>query len=274
MKTIIKAEEIKKYSIKKYRFGMLGSGGSVGEDVVAQKSESDLPISEQSIKKFEPKIVEEIVEPVEEELEETPSAMPGRDIIESLLKQNDELSDRFAKLEIQIQKQKDEYEQRLQSETQIAYEKGKEDGANEVRAEYEAKNKELESRVSASLKELENTISFFKDTLKKYEKELSDTAIEIAKEVIQKEIEENSSKIALSLSKALLQDVYEAEKIKIMVNPEDFEALKEAYKDSEHIEISPNEAVAKGGVIIVSNLGNIDGEIKTRLSSVAKLMKT
>jgi len=274
MKTIIKAEEIKKYSIKKYRFGMLGSGGSVGEDVVAQKSESDLSIPAQGIKKPEPKVVEDIVEPVEEELEDIPTVMPGRDIIESLLKQNDELSDRFAKLEIQIQKQKDEYEQRLQSETQIAYEKGKEDGANEVRAEYEAKNKELESRVSASLKELEDTISFFKDTLKKYEKELSDTAIEIAKEVIQKEIEENSSKIALSLSKALLQDVYEAEKIKIMVNPEDFEALKEAYKDSEHIEISPNEAVAKGGVIIVSNLGNIDGEIKTRLSSIAKLMKS
>jgi len=157
MKTIIKAEEIKKYSIKKYRFGMLGSGGSVGEDVVAQKSESDLSIPAQGIKKPEPKVVEDIVEPVEEELEDIPTVMPGRDIIESLLKQNDELSDRFAKLEIQIQKQKDEYEQRLQSETQIAYEKGKEDGANEVRAEYEAKSKELENRVSASLKELEDT---------------------------------------------------------------------------------------------------------------------
>ncbi|MCD8476674.1 MAG: hypothetical protein LRY68_00940 [Sulfurospirillum sp.] len=101
---------------------------------------------------------------------------------------------------------------------------------------------------------------------------MSISAFEIAKEVIQKEVSLSSSHIAASLSKALLQEVKDAVKIELRVNPKDLEALKELYANEEKIKVIGDDAIAQGGVVVFSDVGNLDGNLAMRLEKVKYLL--
>jgi flagellar assembly protein FliH len=63
-----------------------------------------------------------------------------------------------------------------------------------------------------------------------------------------------------------------AKKIEIKTNPKDFEYLQENFKDMQNISISPDEAISEGGVVLISDIGNIDGDIKTRLEKAKQII--
>ena len=84
-------------------------------------------------------------------------------------------------------------------------------------------------------------------------------------EVIQKEISEDSKEIALNLAKALMDDIKDATKITIKVNPKDVKYLKE---NLQNVEIVEDDAVKEGGVVILSDVGNIDAQILQRFKAI------
>jgi flagellar assembly protein FliH len=102
------------------------------------------------------------------------------------------------------------------------------------------------------------------------EKELVDAAIDIAKEVLASEIGANSSKIALNLAKALIEDVKGAMKIKIKAHPEDSAYLKENIQTNGVLEVIPDNAISKGGIVIESDAGNVDGTVMTRFQAIKR----
>ena len=109
--------------------------------------------------------------------------------------------------------------------------------------------------------------------LKQVESELSSTAIEVAREVILKEIKHSSSDIAAALSKKLIEELKDAKTIKLKVNPSDYEALNEIYSTLENIRVDSDSAITKGGVVVLSDVGNLDGNISTRLEKVKNLIE-
>ena len=106
----------------------------------------------------------------------------------------------------------------------------------------------------------------FEEKILSIEKELISVALDIAKEVIQKEVSENSKEIALSLAKALMEDIKDATKITIKVNPKDVKYLKE--QNLQNVEIVEDDAVKEGGVVILSDIGNIDAQVPQRFKAI------
>ena len=92
--------------------------------------------------------------------------------------------------------------------------------------------------------------------------------MDIAKEVIINEVSENSQKIALNLTRELLNSIMDATNIKVKVNPNDYLYLKEHLEDNTKVEVISDGAVSLGGVVIVSDTGNIDGTIMSRYKNL------
>ncbi len=192
--------------------------------------------------------------------------------VEELLKKTDELSSNIIKLQMQIENQESEFAKRLEAEISRAKEDGKNEGIAQANAANEARINELEARFNASAAKLDEQYVKFDEFLKKIEEELGQTAIKIAKEVIDKEISTSSNQIAHHLASSLIKELSNVKNIEIRVNPEDSEYLKEQFSKNEHVKISADDAISKGGVVIISDGGNIDATMQTRLEKLKMLV--
>lgn len=192
--------------------------------------------------------------------------------VEELLKKTDELSSNIIKLQMQIENQESEFAKRLEAEISRAKEDGKNEGIAQANAANEARINELEARFSASATKLDEQYVKFDEFLKKIEEELGQTAIKIAKEVIDKEISTSSNQIAHHLASSLIKELSNVKNIEIRVNPEDSEYIKEQFSKNEHVKISADDAISKGGVVIISDGGNIDATMQTRLEKLKMLV--
>ncbi|WP_103624419.1 flagellar assembly protein FliH [Campylobacter concisus] len=192
--------------------------------------------------------------------------------VEELLKKTDELSSNIIKLQMQIENQESEFAKRLEAEISRAKEDGKNEGIAQANAANEAKINELEARFSVSAAKLDEQYVKFDEFLKKIEEELGQTAIKIAKEVIDKEISASSNQIAHHLASSLIKELSNVKNIEIRVNPEDSEYIKEQFSKNEHVKISADDAISKGGVVIISDGGNIDATMQTRLEKLKMLV--
>ena len=199
---------------------------------------------------------------------------PGFDssFVEELLKKTDELSSNIIKLQMQIENQESEFAKRLEAEIARAKEDGKNEGIAQTNAANEAKIKELEAKFSASAAKLDEQYAKFDEFLKKSEEELGQTAIKIAKEVIEKEVSSASSQIAHHLANSLIKELSDVKNIEIRVNPEDSDYLKEQFSKNERVKVSADDAISKGGVVIISEGGNIDATMQTRLEKLKMLI--
>ncbi len=192
--------------------------------------------------------------------------------VEELLKKTDELSSNIIKLQMQIENQESEFAKRLEAEISRAKEDGKNEGVAQANAANEARINELEARFSASAAKLDEQYVKFDEFLKKIEEELGQTAIKIAKEVIDKEISTSSNQIAHHLASSLIKELSNVKNIEIRVNPEDSEYIKEQFSKNEHVKISADDAISKGGAVIISDGGNIDATMQTRLEKLKMLV--
>ncbi len=265
---IIGQEELKNHNIKKYEFKSITSemleSGKILEPSQEINKETTSEINEN--------------EPLGEaqasaEIQNTETTMQKiatleQELVERLLQKTDELSSSLAKLQIQFEKLQVESEQRVAS----AREEGYKDGFRE--AETKAKD-ELFAEINTQKKSLVDSIITLESALKQsqkhledLEKELSAISVDIAKEVILNEVSENSQKIALGLTKELLNSIMDATNIKIKVNPSDYLFLKEQLSENTKVEILSDSAVSLGGVVIVSDSGNLDGTIMARYKNL------
>lgn len=192
--------------------------------------------------------------------------------VEELLKRIDELSGSIIKLQMQIENQESEFARRLENEVARAKEEGLQQGNTEAKAKFEEKLKELESRYSSSVSRLDSESAKFERFLVSSEEELSNTAIDIARQIVKKEISTSSSSVAYALAKALMKDLSEAKDVQIRVSQKDFEFLKEQFGASDNIQVVPDEAINVGGVIVMSDIGNLDGTIESRFEKIKKII--
>ena len=189
------------------------------------------------------------------------------DLIEQLLKKSDVFASSISSLEAKLQQQADFYEQKLAEIRDTSYKSGYNEGYNKAKEELENKIKEQLSRLIESVHKIEEVYKEYQSKAENIEKELVGVAVDIAEEVISKELAKSSKEVALSLTKELINDIKEATKIEIKVNPLDYEYVKDNIH-LDKIKIIPDNAISPGGVVILSDAGNIEAEIHERFKNI------
>lgn len=274
-----------KHTVQQYRFKILHNGGSQSFDEMEEHRQASAaavsPISPINILEAE-KTLEDAIEstppPQSPAVELAPSSTitaqmeAQSSFIEELLKKTDALSDNIIKLQMKIESQESEFKERLANETAKAKEEGLAEGQSLAKAEFDAKIAEIEGKYTGSIKKLNEECEKLNEFFEKTEKELSHTAIDIAKEVILKEVNENSGQVALNIAKTLIEDLKDATNIEIKVNPADLEYLNSNIKKLPNMKISSDDAIAKGGTLVLSNISNSDGTISARFEKIKKIL--
>ena len=284
--SVITSETSPAHFIENYRFKVLGSNERAQDSAPVLIEENNLSeeLNEQNLEQGGEKFVPQN-QPVHQmqanmqnhfapQPQNSQAHQPGFDssFVEELLKKTDELSSNIIKLQMQIENQESEFAKRLEAEIARAKEDGKNEGIAQTNAANEAKIKELEAKFSASAAKLDEQYVKFDEFLKKSEEELGQTAIKIAKEVIEKEVSSASSQIAHHLANSLIKELSDVKNIEIRVNPEDSDYLKEQFSKNERVKVSADDAISKGGVVIISEGGNIDATMQTRLEKLKMLV--
>ena len=284
--SVITNETSPAHFIENYRFKVLGSNERAQDSAPVLIEENNLSeeLNEQNLEQGGENFVPQS-QPVHQmqpnmqnhfapQSQNSQAHQPGFDssFVEELIKKTDELSSNIIKLQMQIENQESEFAKRLEVETIRAKEDGKNEGIAQTNAANEAKIKELEAKFSASAAKLDEQYVKFDEFLKKSEEELGQTAIKIAKEVIEKEVSSASSQIAHHLANSLIKELSDVKNIEIRVNPEDSDYLKEQFSKNERVKVSADDAISKGGVVIISEGGNIDATMQTRLEKLKMLV--
>ncbi len=188
-------------------------------------------------------------------------------LIEELVSKSDILNNGVTSLQDELKNQSQECEKRVNEVKETSYKAGYNEGYNKAKTELENNIKSHLSKLIESIHKVEEVYKNYQHKIESIEDELVGVAIDIAEEVIAKEVKKSSKEIALSLTKELINDIKEASKIEIKLNPLDYDYVKENL-NIENIEISPDNAITPGGVVIMSDAGNIEGEITERFKTL------
>jgi flagellar assembly protein FliH len=121
-----------------------------------------------------------------------------------------------------------------------------------------------------SIAKLDKSAVEFDKSLEKLKDELVNAALDIAKEVIKIELSTNSSEIARVLSDELIEDLQGASKVTLKVNPKNHAEISEHLGALERVTVLADSAVNEGGVVVISDVGNIDAQIEKRFQRVKK----
>ena len=130
------------------------------------------------------------------------------------------------------------------------------------------KGKDIDAQVVQAIRDLKHYAAFFEQATFQMETKLLKTSISIAQKIISIEVGENSSKIAKQTINHLLDKIKTASKVQIHLNPKDYEVLKGQLNLESFIELKSDANVTAGGVVIASDLGNFDGNIESKVSTM------
>ena len=192
------------------------------------------------------------------------------ELIESLLKKADEMSSNVIKMQMRLELLQEEHAAALESAKKAAYEEGLAAGIAQEQSQSAGRKEQSQDQLSISIKTLENAAAEFSTALGSIQKELTHTALEIAKEVIAIETQEGSAKIAAKLSNDLIEELKEASKITLRVNPADHGFISERVGSLSHVEVLSDRAISPGGVVAISDVGNVDSQIKKRFERLKR----
>ncbi len=191
--------------------------------------------------------------------------------IQTLLEKTDELSNSLANMQKSYENQQQEFQKMVEQARQEAYEKGKNDALRELQEQKQEQSEQEVQQFAQSISRLDEITKKFEEKIDTIENDLIGTAVDIAKEVINKEVSKNSKDVALNLAYLLLDDIKDAGKITLKVSPKDYGHLK-ARLQSENIQVAADSSINDGGVMIMSEAGNIDGDLMQRFEKVKDMV--
>jgi flagellar assembly protein FliH len=231
MATVISSDRLTQYNVDKYTFKVLPMGATGHEEE---------PEKTTLTKDNNPGLRDS-----DSDIDSSAMSQNSKDsLIESLMKKTDEMSSNFIKLQMkgkeQAQKDKD---------TNMA---------NGL------------AQFSASVATLEASAHDYEKALEGIKSELVSAALDISKEVINIELNESSTAIAEVLSRELIKELQSASKITLKVNPKNHGEISQKIGLLEHVSIVSDSAVSEGGVIAISDAGNIDAQISKRFERVKR----
>lgn len=263
---VISTEGQSRHNIKRYEFKALDSTAL----------ESTTP----PLENLEPLITPPAPSPASsEESEGEPSPAPSApfpiaplesELVERLLQRSDDVVDSLLKVQQQLERQQQEMEAIIKEAREEARALGFKEGQEQARQELQGEIEAQKNSLITSIELLERTSKEMEQQIGHLERDLSAIAVDIAKEVIVKEVENHSAEVARELATQLLESLKEATKILLKLNPQDYAALAKHFEGEERVKLQPDKAIAKGGVVIISDSGNLDGTILSRFQTLKK----
>ena len=257
MGKIISNDKLSEHSVKKFSFTSL--------DIVEDKTAFDPSLfSDEGMKEHSQPI--EALSKEEKVQEDTPQG-------DALLQKIETLTNQNVTLEMELETLQKEFDTKLHEGTESTYKKGHEEGIKETQETLQEHNDDLNIQLLKSITGLDETVQKLDTFLTSIEDDLIEASSIIAKKIIKKELEENSHEVAINLAKTFIADLKEASAITLKVNPKDASYIQEHFKTEKIIKIDADDAINKGGIIILSDIGNIDGNIQTRLEKAMALIE-
>lgn len=254
MATVISSDSLAEHNVDKYNFKVLATGGAVSEE----EPKSELT------KDNNPGLRDSDID------SSALSSSSKESLIESLMKKTDDMSSNFIKLQMKLEAMSEEHKEELIKAKEQAFNEGIEAGKEQASKDEEANMTNGLAQFSASVTTLESHAGDYEKALEGIKSELISAALDISKEVINVELKESSTEIAEILSNELIKELQSASKITLKVNPKNHGEISQSVGSLEHVEVISDSAVSEGGVIAISDAGNIDAQISKRFERVKR----
>jgi len=100
------------------------------------------------------------------------------------------------------------------------------------------------------------------------ETKLLKTSLKIAQKIVGIEIGENSAAIAKQTIDSMIDKIKASSQVAIHLNPKDYVVLKDQLSFESYVELHEDPNVTIGGVVIASDLGNFDGNVESKISTM------
>ena len=137
-------------------------------------------------------------------------------------------------------------------------------------------NEEIAAAVSDLREQLAHTLTelgpLYALIASRAERDLVRLALEIARKVVQREVNTDSD-IVLSLARVALERLHPRAVATVLLHPDDFEYVqshRQAMSSNNAIEIVADTAVGRGGCVIQSEHGDIDARIEQQFASIER----
>jgi len=226
-------------------------------------------VEQQDRDKLEKKEASQTEVPVGETLE--PVVNESHDeLIESLLKKADDFSSKYLKAQMDLETLAQESAAKEEQIREAAFKEGQESALQEASSKAEALQDSVMSQLQTSIETLDHNASDFSRALHSVKEELVAAALEIAKEVIVKELDDNANQIALNLATSLMKDIDNKSNITLRVHPNQLTTFTNALAADSRISIVSDTAVSEGGVIVLSQMGTIEADIMQRFEHIKR----
>ncbi len=254
MDKVLTSDQLQKNNVTKYHFRSFDS------DVGAQVIETGTVFSPQS----EPEV------PV---LAQNPAiAHASHSMIETLLTKVDDLSSSLVKMEMQMENQQNDFASRLVAETQRAFEDGEKQGYDKGVSQGQRLLEDYEHQLGDSVQKIVTLCDKLERRYQEIEEQIVQSALLLAKQVMAREVSQQSATIATSIAKEVLALAVAGEKVTLKVHPDDEKMLKEALTEQDHVTIYGDNAVARGGVVMLSDSKNLDASLLQRFEQMTKTL--
>lgn len=265
MATVISNNSLESHSVNKYNFKVLPLGSKDSASQVQRDK------AQEEFVQTQPEQVQANEQTKKSELDASALSTNSKDsLIESLMQKTDEMSSNFIKLQMKLEAKDEEHKAELAKLKESAFAEGLEAGRKEALADEQKSLRGAIEQFATSVKKLDANAELFNSSLESLKSELIFAALDIAQEVIKVELMENSNEVAKLLSHELIKDLQGASKIRLKVSPKDHTTLVAEMQKLAHVDVVPDPAVSPGGVIVMSDAGNIDAQISKRFERVKK----
>lgn len=256
MAVIISNNKLDGHSVDKYNFKVLAVGGGA-------TSTENSP-QERFTKEHHPSARES------DDNSNVMSSSSKDSLIESLMKKTDEMSSNFIKLQMKLEAKDEEHKFELQKAKEDSFAEGVKAGLEQSQTQNSVDVANALEQFGVSVATLQSSAKEFEVALESIKNELITAALDISQEVVGLEVSQNSNQIANTLASELIKELQFASKITLKVNPKNHGYISEKVGTLEHIEILSDSAVSEGGVIAISDVGNMDAQISKRFQRVKK----
>jgi flagellar assembly protein FliH len=260
MATVISNDSVDMHSVDKYKFKVI----AIGSKNEASSDSSESVTTERYTEDNNPRQRATDID------SSAMSTSSKESLIESLMKKTDEMSSNFIKLQMKLEAKDEEFKEELQKAKEEAFNDGMEAGRAKAIEDGEIGVSEAITLFSASVKKLDESAKEFEKALEGIKESLVAAALDISKEVINVELSENSAEVAQVLAGELIKELQSASRVTLKVNPKDHGEVSQKLGKLEYVEIISDSAISQGGVVAMSDAGNIDAEISKRFERVKR----
>lgn len=271
MAVVIPNEVLERHNVNKYNFKILAMGSNKLEEqqnIHDEKIVSSTPLHQET-----PQVQTQHTPP-SPEIDSVDSSAMSQDsknaLIESLMKKTEEMTSNFIKLQMKLESKEEEYKREIQQAKEEAFAQGMQEQLKQMQENESVQKNSALVQLSNSVTTLENSAKEFSVALENIKGELMIAALDISKEVIQVELHQNSNEVAKALADSLISELQSASQITLKVNPINHGAISEKVGHLEYINVISDSAISEGGVIVISNAGNIDAQISKRFEKVKR----